>query len=182
MRIYTPKINIFSKRSYCSKLTKTHYDVLGLTPKASSSEIKAAFYEKSKLHHPDRNGPSNEEEFIKINDAYQVLSNEEQKRFYDSQINSDRNFESNFNPEYNFRPEMYQAFYKQRRSQIRKFDYKINDYYHLYRNAGKENKEQQWKEYEKKINNLDNHLKVEQKVLGCVIFCALLFFAYSIST
>lgn len=33
---------------------KSHYDVLGLTPKATQSDIKSAYYKLSKIHHPDK--------------------------------------------------------------------------------------------------------------------------------
>ncbi len=34
---------------------KSHYDVLGLTPKATQVDVKSAYYNLSKVYHPDRN-------------------------------------------------------------------------------------------------------------------------------
>lgn len=35
------------------RATASHYDVLGVTPKATQSDIKSAYYKLSKLYHPD---------------------------------------------------------------------------------------------------------------------------------
>jgi len=63
----------------------TYYDELGLHPQATSKEIKTAFYELSKAHHPDRNidNPSAHEKFKTISEAYDVLSNPKQRIKYD---------------------------------------------------------------------------------------------------
>ena len=58
------------------------YKILGVKKKASKEEIHKAFKDLAKKHHPDING--DEEEFKKINEAYQILSNKETKMFYDS--------------------------------------------------------------------------------------------------
>lgn len=36
----------------------SHYDVLGITPKATQSDIKAAYYKLSKVYHPDKSDVS----------------------------------------------------------------------------------------------------------------------------
>lgn len=36
----------------------SHYDVLGLTPKATQSDIKSAYYKLSKVYHPDKSDVS----------------------------------------------------------------------------------------------------------------------------
>ena len=64
---------------------KCNYDVLGVKPGASSAEIKSAYYEKSKKYHPDRNKePGSEQKFQEVNNAYEVLSNEESRANYDA--------------------------------------------------------------------------------------------------
>ncbi len=62
------------------------YDVLGVTPDATSSSIKKAYYLKAKGCHPDRNpgDPDATEKFQKLGEAYQVLSNEQTRTAYDA--------------------------------------------------------------------------------------------------
>lgn len=62
------------------------YDILGVQPDATDSAIKKAYYLKAKLCHPDRNpnDPKATEKFQKLGEAYQVLSNEHTRVFYDS--------------------------------------------------------------------------------------------------
>ena len=51
-----------------------HYNVLGVSHKASDKEIKKAYLEKCQKYHPDKH-PDDEsvhEKFVKVNEAYQV--------------------------------------------------------------------------------------------------------------
>jgi len=64
---------------------KDYYQTLGVDKKASANEIKRAYRDLAKKHHPDRN-PGNkkaEEKFKEINEAYQVLSDSEKRARYD---------------------------------------------------------------------------------------------------
>lgn len=57
------------------------YKVLGVEKSADSKDIKKAYFELAKRHHPDKGG--NEEEFKKIQKAYDVLSDGQKRAFYD---------------------------------------------------------------------------------------------------
>jgi curved DNA-binding protein CbpA len=63
----------------------TLYDILGINSSASSEEIKAAYKTLAKKHHPDKNQGSSwhEEQFKRINQAYQILSNTTKRKQYD---------------------------------------------------------------------------------------------------
>ena len=66
---------------------KDYYKILGIeTNKVSMDEIKLAYREQAKKYHPDAN-PDNrkeaEEKFKAINEAYQVLSDEQKRSVYD---------------------------------------------------------------------------------------------------
>ena len=61
------------------------YEALGVSKGASDEEIKKAYRKCALEHHPDRN-PDNkkaEEKFTEATEAYQVLSNPEQRQIYD---------------------------------------------------------------------------------------------------
>ena len=61
-----------------------HYEVLELTPAASSKEIKISYYEKSKQYHPDLNKErSSTDKFQQVNLAYEILSNDQLRSEYD---------------------------------------------------------------------------------------------------
>ena len=65
---------------------KDYYKILGLeNSKVTLQEIKVAFREQAKKHHPDinRKNPNAEERFKDINEAYKILSEDKTKRKYD---------------------------------------------------------------------------------------------------
>ena len=60
------------------------YQVLGVRPNATLSEIKRAYREKAKLFHPDSSGDSsNKEQFTQVVQAYRVLSDARQRNIFD---------------------------------------------------------------------------------------------------
>ena len=60
------------------------YELLGVKKGASKEEIKAAYRKMAMQNHPDRNkAPDAEEKFKEINEAYEVLSNDQKKSAYD---------------------------------------------------------------------------------------------------
>jgi curved DNA-binding protein len=64
---------------------KDYYEILGVSPDADAKTIKQAYRKLARQHHPDVN-PGNkeaEEKFKTINEAYQALSNPEQRQKYD---------------------------------------------------------------------------------------------------
>ena len=68
-----------------SKVSTDHYKVLGVSPNASSGDIKKAFRKLALKYHPDKNKTKEaEERFKEINDSYRVLSNPSEKAKYDS--------------------------------------------------------------------------------------------------
>ena len=60
---------------------ESHYDVLGVSPNATIEEIKSAYKRKCKEYHPDVGGCKHE--FVKIQDAYDVLKDPEKRKRYD---------------------------------------------------------------------------------------------------
>jgi len=68
-------------------VTRDYYSTLGLTPDSSAEEIKKVYRKLAMQYHPDRNGgnPESEERLKEINEAYQILGDEEKRRRYDLQ-------------------------------------------------------------------------------------------------
>jgi len=64
----------------------TFYDVLNLKPGCTKKEIRDSFIKLSKLNHPDVCGPSSNDRFVRINDAYNVLIDDNKKRLYDETL------------------------------------------------------------------------------------------------
>ena len=64
---------------------KDYYEILGVAPNADKKVIKQTYRQLARKHHPDVN-PGNkeaEEKFKTINEAYQVISDEKQRKKYD---------------------------------------------------------------------------------------------------
>ncbi len=66
-------------------MAKDYYDILGVEKNASDEDIKKAFRKLALKYHPDKNpgDKAAEEKFKDINEAYQVLSDNEKRSNYD---------------------------------------------------------------------------------------------------
>lgn len=63
---------------------KDYYEVLGVSRDADQAEIKKAYRKRARKYHPDvYTGANAEDKFKELNEAYQVLSDEEKRSRYD---------------------------------------------------------------------------------------------------
>ncbi|KAI6228758.1 hypothetical protein M3Y99_01184400 [Aphelenchoides fujianensis] len=58
------------------------YDLLGVPPTATSDQIKKAYRDLARQHHPDKN-PNHGDKFKEISAAYEILSDERKREIYD---------------------------------------------------------------------------------------------------
>lgn len=68
-------------------MTKDYYKTLGVDKKASKEEVKKAFHKLAHKYHPDKQS-GDEAKFKEINEAYQILSDDNKRAQYD-QFGSD---------------------------------------------------------------------------------------------
>lgn len=63
---------------------RDYYEILGVTPDASSEQIKRAYRKLARKYHPDINATAEaEEKFKDVNEAYEVLKDPEARSAYD---------------------------------------------------------------------------------------------------
>ena len=66
---------------------KNYYEILNINRKSTRDEIRNSFRKLAKKYHPDTNKtPEAENMFKDINEAYDVLTNDEKRRKYDRQV------------------------------------------------------------------------------------------------
>lgn len=63
-------------------MSKDYYNTLGVSKSATKEEIKKAFYKLAHKYHPDKSG-GDDKKFKEVNEAYQVLSDENKRAKYD---------------------------------------------------------------------------------------------------
>ncbi len=108
-------------------LSTSHYDILQIKQDASNDEIKRSFRNLALKYHPDKNkSADSKEKFLRIVEAYEVLSDESSRKKYDLLFQSERNGENVSNYTINWTPSAdYTKFYSY--DEIKNWYVKKND-------------------------------------------------------
>jgi hypothetical protein len=69
---------------------KSHYTILGIPRDESRDGIRAAYLRRVKALHPDHAGEASTQAFREVQQAYDVLSDPQRRRSYDSQLDRKR--------------------------------------------------------------------------------------------
>ena len=139
-----------------SKLAASqYYKILGIDPKASQKEIKSAYYQMSKLHHPDINENSDSHNrILEINEAYETLGDENKRSIYDQSLlyNQRQTFDRNYKTykDYDYRENRYQRSRDRQNYNSHKYNTEKRQQYDAKRKDGKRTSSQ---------NNYSKHFK-----------------------
>jgi molecular chaperone DnaJ len=63
-----------------------HYERLGVAPSATRDDIRSAYRNLARLHHPDAKGDASAVRMAQINEAWRVLSDPGRRAVYDMQL------------------------------------------------------------------------------------------------
>jgi curved DNA-binding protein CbpA len=72
------------------KAERSHYETLGVSPTATADQIRRAYRELAKQHHPDTGAKGSEKKFATIAAAYEVLAEPSKRREYDRALEQQR--------------------------------------------------------------------------------------------
>ncbi len=86
-------------------LSTSHYDVLQIKKNASNEEIKKSFRNLALKYHPDKNkSADSKEKFLRIVEAYEILSDENSRKKYDMAYQNDKEQENIYTYSTNWTP------------------------------------------------------------------------------
>lgn len=75
-------------------ISKDYYSILGVTPDATATEVREAFYDAARRLHPDVNpDPNARKEFEFAQEAFRVLKDPRARRRYDIAADVERSLE-----------------------------------------------------------------------------------------
>ncbi|KAG7479160.1 hypothetical protein JOB18_019399 [Solea senegalensis] len=99
-RSYSWRSGRSSKDAPLYRSRTAYYDILKVSPGATQSQIKTAYYNQSFIYHPDKNPGDKEsyQHFIEIGEAYTVLGNISLRRKYDRGILNQSDVQSSGRP------------------------------------------------------------------------------------
>ena len=90
---------------------KDYYEILGVAKNASQEDIKKTYRKKAMKYHPDTNDgdKAKEEKFKEISEAYEILSDEQERAYYD-RVGSSRKDASYYSPQHDDMSDIFSNF------------------------------------------------------------------------
>lgn len=77
----------FSVKGKTNQSNDDHYSILGVAKTATQAEIRGAYLQGARQHHPDKSGGSNNDSYIqRLNEAHATLSNPTLRASYDESL------------------------------------------------------------------------------------------------
>lgn len=140
-------------------MKKTYYSVLGIETNATQEEIKSAFRKLAKRYHPDNKETGNEAKFKEIIEAYDVLSDLEKRKKYDSSLRiNDPTFSSSSDTSSTVPKtktyHQYTSYTRTREESESDYDELIKDILRKYRKAGQSYKKEEYINLKESLDNL----------------------------
>jgi DnaJ-class molecular chaperone len=170
-----------SSRLYVTA-TKDYYKTLNISRNSSKKDIKSAFYKLSKVYHPDLNETGDSKKFLEITEAYNILSNDLQRREYDASVNhksrptemfhNSRSYRENLNPN-DF------ILYRRRSSMGSAFNYEEHQRKHYKQSSGSDRRKYEKMYYQELYEK--RRFKKHQFII-CIGFFTMLFYSDLVQT
>lgn len=192
LRTYTRfLINVKSRFGTSSKASKSHYDTLGITPKATQNDVKSAYYKLTMIYHPDKNKSEEaKQKFRAITDAYEILGDYKSRKMYDRGMRPNSRMVDTRTDEELRREEAQTRFYRARmqrskvptrdgRTPIYNFDEWARAHYgNLLEKKfnAKENYDRM--QFEREASNIRAH---NSQIIGSIIFCSIMIVSFIFS-
>lgn len=149
-------------------MAENYYEILGVSKTASLNEIKIAFRKLALLYHPDKN-PETKDFFVRILQAYEVLSNPVLREKYDKGLLS-KNYSYSTNT--NNKKE------NKNKWDVTEEDEKRRQYYKQHFEKLKREYEQERKKYEEELQSYKEWKYWLVAFIICFILFMLLIFSY----
>lgn len=158
-------------------MSNNFYEILWVTKHASEEEIKKAYRKKAMQYHPDRNGGDREAEkkFKEIGEAYEVLSDTNKRKQYDTFWHSSHNpwwNAGNYSGGFGWFEDIFAWFWWRQHTRTTQ----SNDFEDLFSSFGGDSDMFWWKrktKQEPKEENLDFEKTYEVPIFDLMLWCTI---------